>query len=300
MSFQFFRPSAGANFKYILWSHLGCELMLTEKQRAHVDRIFADEGLTELTLQQSQNVASKTKIPLRDIEWFALEKGIVPCRYQRNIGSIGIEGQKKLLKSKAIIIGLGGLGGYLAEELARLGVGQIVGVDPGVFDQTNLNRQLFCSETNLDKKKVDQAGERLKKINQAVDFRGFAINFNKLTDEIWYNTDLVFDCLDNIADRFVLSHRCSQAQIPLIHGAIAGWYGQMAVIWPETGILEQIYKNRTFGIEKNIGNPPFTAAVTASFMAAEGIKILTGKTLEKKPKMLFFDLLEGEWQTIRF
>jgi molybdopterin-synthase adenylyltransferase len=274
--------------------------MLTEKQRAHIEKVFVDAGLKELTIQQSQKIASNTQIPLRCVEWFALEKGIVPCRYQRNIGSIGIEGQKKLLESKAIVVGLGGLGGYLTEELARLGVGQIVGVDPGVFDQTNLNRQLFCNENNLDKKKADQAKGRLKKINQSVDFKGFAINFSELGDEIWHNTDLVFDCLDNIADRFVLSDRCSQAQIPLIHGAIAGWYGQMAVIWPKTAMLEKIYKNRTGGIEQNMGNPPFTAAVAASLMAAESIKILTGKTLEKKYEILFFDLLEGEWQTIRF
>ncbi|MDO8303097.1 MAG: ThiF family adenylyltransferase [Sedimentisphaerales bacterium] len=274
--------------------------MLSKKQKVHLDKVFASGGLTELSLQQSRKIALKTKIPLRYIEWFALEKGIVPCRYQRNIGSIGITGQKKLLESKIIIIGLGGLGGYVAEELARLGAGRIIGVDPGAFDQTNLNRQLFSDESNINKKKIDLAGKRLKKINQGVDFKGFAISFDKLPDRIWHNTDVVFDCLDNIADRFVLADKCSQTKIPLVHGAIAGWYGQVAVIWPKTAMLEKIYRNRTFGIEKNMGNPPFTAAVAASLMAAESIKILIGKILEKKQKLLFFDLLEGEWQTIRF
>jgi molybdopterin-synthase adenylyltransferase len=274
--------------------------MLSKKQKIHLDKVFANGGLTELTLQQSQNIALKTKIPLRYVEWFALEKGIVPCRYQRNIGSIGIAGQKKLLESKTIIIGLGGLGGYLTEELARLGVGRIIGVDPSAFDQTNLNRQLFSDESTINKEKIDPARKRLKKINQGIDFTGFAVNLDRLPDRIWHNTDVVFDCLDNIADRFVLADKCSQTKIPLVHGAIAGWYGQVAVIWPKTLMLEKIYKNQTFGIEQDIGNPPFTAAVTASLMAAEGTKILIGKIFENEQKMLFFDLLENEWQPIEF
>jgi molybdopterin/thiamine biosynthesis adenylyltransferase len=229
-----------------------------------------------------------------------LKKGIVPCRYRRNIGSLGIAGQSKLLESTVIVVGLGGLGGYALEELARAGLGRIVGVDPDVFEETNLNRQLLAEEGNLTGKKVNQAGDRLTKVNDAVEFIGYDTSFDQLPDEIWGDADLVFDCLDNIADRLNLAKKSSTVNIPLVHGAIAGWYGQVAVVRPGTKMLEKIYHRQTKGIEQDLGNPPFTAAVAASIMVAEGIKALTGKTSLEETGMLFFDLLENEWQTLAF
>jgi molybdopterin/thiamine biosynthesis adenylyltransferase len=274
--------------------------MLTEKEKTQLDQIFGGEALAELTLQQADRISSQTKIPLRAVEWFALKKGLPPRRYSRNIGSIGIDGQMKLLESKVIIVGLGGLGGYLSEELARAGLGQIISLDHDVFDETNLNRQLLANEGNLGKKKVDQLRDRLKKVNRAVEFTGFAVTVDNLPDEIWRDVDLVFDCLDNIDDRFILAEKCSEANVLLVHGAIAGWFGQVCVVWPGTAMMEKIYKSHKRGVEKDMGTPPFTAAVTASLMAAEGIKILTGKKTQKEQKVVFFDLLEDEWEIISF
>lgn len=274
--------------------------MLTEEQKALLDRAFRKHSSHELTLQQAHKIATQTNLPLRAVEWFALQKAIVPCRYQRHIGSLGIAGQKKLLESKAVLVGLGGLGGYVLEELARAGLGRIVGIDPDEFEETNLNRQLLARQDNLGRKKVDEAGDRLRKVNKAVQFLGYATSLEQLADEIWRDADLVFDCLDNIKDRLTLAKKCSTANVPLVHGAIAGWYGQVAVVWPGTAMLERIYKDQRKGIEQSLGNPPFTAATAASIMVAEAIKILTGKTAGKENEMLFFDLLENEWQTLTF
>ena len=274
--------------------------MLTGKQKALLNQVLTEEGLKELTLQQAQSIAARTKIPLKAIEWFALKNGVPPRRYRYNLGSLDITGQTKLLESKVIVVGLGGLGGYVVEELARLGLGKIVAVDPDVFEETNLNRQLLAEEANLGKKKVDEANSRSKRVNKAVEFTAFAVSLDKLPEEIWSDADLVFDCLDNIKDRLILANTCSMMNVPLVHGAIAGWYGQVCVIWPKTAMLNKIYQRQNKGIEQDIGNPPFTAAMTASLMVAEAVKILTGKTTVKEQKMLFFDLLQGEWQTITF
>lgn len=274
--------------------------MLTENDKALLEQAFAGEVSKELSGEQADAIASRTNIPLRMVEAFALEKGIVPCRYQRNVGSIGIEGQRELLGKKVIVVGLGGLGGYVLEEIGRAGVGRITGVDPDVFDETNLNRQLLSSEGNLGKEKVSEAQKRLQKVNKAVEFEGFAFSFDNLGDETWSEADLVFDCLDNIEDRFKLAKRCCAANVPLIHGAIGGWYGQVGVIWPGTEMPAKIYKSRSGGIEKDVGTPPFTAAVAASVMAAKGIKLLTRPDSVRKEEMLIFDLLENDWQTITF
>ena len=274
--------------------------MLTKEERALLERVFAEKRSGELRLQEAQSIASQTKLPLRAIDWFALDSGICPSRYRRNIGAFGIAGQKRLLESKVVIVGLGGLGGCLLEELARAGVGQIVAVDPDVFDETNLNRQLLACEETMGRRKVNEAESRLKKVNSAVAFTGFAVSLDRLAEEVWRDADLVFDCLDNIEGRFGLEERCSAADVALVHGAVAGWYGEVGVVWPGSGMLKKVYKGQRRGIEEDVGAVGFAAATAASLMAAKGVGILTGKITGKEQKMLYFDLLEDEWQTIEF
>ncbi len=272
--------------------------MLTQKERQILNEAFSEQSLEELTPKQAAEIACRTDVSLRAVECFALEKGHVPLRYRRNIGVLGISGQKKLLEQKAVISGLGGLGGCVLEELGRLGLGRIVGVDPDVFDETNLNRQLLADETNLGSKKIDEAQSRLERINRAVEFIGWAALIDKVPGEVFDEAGVVFDCLDNVPSRLLLSKRCSAQNIPLVHGAVAGWYGQMAVVWPGSGSVEKIYQHHGKSIDQDLGTPPFTVAVAASLMVAAGIQILIGKTSVAEGRMVFFDLCENEWQTI--
>lgn len=270
--------------------------MLTDKQKEVLMREFEGFSSKEITIEQVRSLSEKTEAALKIIEWFALDKGIVPCRYNRHIGSIGIDGQKKLLESKVVVVGLGGLGGFVCEHLARAGIGKITVIDPDVFDQTNLNRQLLANNNNIGKKKTAEAKKRIKKINPAVEFKGYSKLFSQVPKAVWSNADLVFDCLDNIQDRILLAQMCSKADIPMVHGAIAGWFGQVAVIWPDSKILDKIYSAQTEGLEKQFGTPAFTAATAASIMTAAGIKVLLGKITKGQPKILCFDLMEDSWQ----
>ena len=131
-----------------------------------------------------------------------------------------------------------------------------------------------------------------------MDFTGHALSLDQLPEKIWRDVDLAFDCLDKIPERLTLAKKCAVANVPLVHGAIAGWYGEVGTVWPGTGMLEKIYERRSIGVEKDVGNLPFTAATVASLMVAEAVRILLGKITKKEEKILFFDLLEGEWQTI--
>jgi len=193
-----------------------------------------------------------------------------------------------------------GLGGFVCEQLARLGAGAINAVDFDTFEQTNLNRQLNSNLENLGSRKTDETEKRIRTINCAVQFSGFDCKFNKLPEKVWESTDIVFDCLDNIEDRLILAHKCSELNKPLIHGAVAGWYGEVGVIQPGSGTMDKIYKDQTQGMEKKLGTPVFTVEVTAGIMAAEGVKILIGKYKGKENKLHCFDLLENCRQTIMF
>jgi len=272
--------------------------MLTPDEISRIERRISARSLTELSVEDTAAIAAQTGASLKDVQWCALDKKIVPLRYRRNLGTFGFDGEKKLLESTVIVCGLGGLGGYVIEQCARAGVGTIIGVDYDVFDETNLNRQILSAGDTLGEKKADVAKKRIEKVNPAVEFKPFSCKFADMDETCWSNADAVFDCLDSIPEKMILAEKCASHNIPMIHGAIAGWYGQVAVIRPGSKILEIIYKGQKTGIESETGTPPFTAAATAGIMTAKGIKILAGKEAEKKEQILFFDLMENDWQTI--
>ena len=102
------------------------------------------------------------------VEEAALELGWMPARYQRNRRTVSIAEQLTLFRSRVVIVGAGGLGGYVIEELARLGVGTLVVADYDTFEEHNLNRQLLATLANLGAPKVEAAVERVGAINPAV------------------------------------------------------------------------------------------------------------------------------------
>jgi len=211
-------------------------------------------------------------------------------RYARNLGTLGREGQAKLLSSRIVIVGLGGLGGHVLEQMARVGIGHITGIDPDEFDPSNLNRQLLSDVEALGVAKVDRAQKRMQKVSPETDFLGLRKRHADVPDAVWTQADLVFDCLDNIADRLSLAELCARADCPLIHGAIAGWYGQVAVVQPGSGLLNRLYPDTGPGLEKELGTPPFTAALCASLMVAEGVKVLCGMAQDNPDRVAYVDL----------
>ncbi|HDQ71840.1 MAG TPA: hypothetical protein ENN19_07055, partial [Chloroflexi bacterium] len=131
-----------------------------------------DAGTRDLQIIRQRDVhklADDTGRTVQEIELTALEAEIVPWRYLRNLGTLGVAGQIKLLQSTVAIVGQGGLGGYVSEALARTGVGRLAVIDGDVFAEHNLNRQLLSAERNLGLSKVEAARRRIAQINSAVE-----------------------------------------------------------------------------------------------------------------------------------
>jgi molybdopterin/thiamine biosynthesis adenylyltransferase len=230
-----------------------------------------------------------------------LEIGILPSRYQRNRRMISVAKQLQLLRSKVAVIGCGGLGGYVIEELARLGVGRIIAIDPDVFEEHNLNRQMLSSLSNLGLTKVKAAAERVQKINPAVMLQPLHESFSTGNGrELLQDADVVVDAVDNIPTRLELAELCSEINKPLVHGAIAGWYGHVTTIFPGETTLQKIYHQwrAGAGVESDLGNPSFTPALVASFQVAEVCKILLGEGRLLRNSMLSINLLEMEVEEI--
>ena len=155
-----------------------------------------------ISLEKVRLLAGERGLAPLEVEVAALEAGVVPERYQRNIGTVGIEGQLKLLRSRVGVCGLGGLGGYVAEELARFGVGSLVLVDGDVFEENNLNRQLLCRESDLGMPKAEVAAERVRAVNSSLAVTAYR-RFVRLEDilEVFSSVDVVVDALDNVTAR---------------------------------------------------------------------------------------------------
>jgi molybdopterin/thiamine biosynthesis adenylyltransferase len=266
-----------------------------------------DEYLSQL-LKQKLELTGETE---KAIEAMVAEQGIAkriaeslacglqlfPKRYELNAGTFGSMGQKNLLRSKVMIAGLGGLGGHVVDQLVRCGLGTLVGVDVDVFDETNLNRQLYSDQNTIGLRKTEATQRRVEAINNAVEFHPFVLRVEDLEDEAYEGVELIFDCLDTIPSRLHLQEVGERLSIPLIHGAIGGWYGQMAIVWPGSKLLSNLYGPRREGIEKVLGNPPFTPAFIATLMVSEGIKVLLGKK-ERENTVLFADLLNNQYHSV--
>lgn len=235
------------------------------------------------------------------VEEAALEAGYLPARYQRNRRMISTSQQLKLLRSKAAVVGCGGLGGYVLEELARVGVGQIFAIDPDVFEEHNLNRQLLSSVENLGQAKVEAAESRIRKINPAVRLLPIREAFGRENGpKLFDGVNVVIDAVDSIAVRLELAETCSRLKIPLVHGAIAGWYGHVTTVYPGDDSVEKIYRHFKGGkgIEQQLGNPSFTPAVVASLEATEACKVLLGEGKLLRNRKLSVNLLDMEVEEI--
>lgn len=219
-------------------------------------------------------------------------------RYNRNMNTLSPEENGKLKDFKVCVIGCGGLGGYVIELLGRLGIGSITAVDGDVFDVTNLNRQLLSSENLIGESKSMAAKQRMSSINSEVNLNPihtFVTEEN--CDEIIKGHDIVVDALDNMDSRRLLERHCEKQNLPLIHGAIAGWYGQVSTILPGDRTLEKIYpKDANKGAEVELGNPSFTPALVASIEVAEVIKVLLKKDQLLHQKLLTIDLLSHDYE----
>ena len=258
------------------------------------------EGL--LSWADQRTAAELYGMSLSQVEEVALEAGLLPTRYQRNRKTLSIEDQLKLLRGTAAIIGCGGLGGYIVEELARIGVGQLRAIDPDVFEEHNLNRQLMSSIAALGQPKVEAASARVAQINPAVEVLAVRDRFSRENGRPFLSgVSVAVDALDNIITRLELAEVCSDLGVPLVHGSIAGWYGQIVTQLPGESTLQAIYGRcaEGVGVEKHLGNPSFTPAVVASLQVAEVCKILLGRGTSVTGAMLTINLLDMQFSKFK-
>ena len=224
-------------------------------------------------------------------------------RYERNFDTLTRAQQARLASFRVGVLGLGGLGGGVSEMLARIGIGHLTLIDGDVFDASNLNRQLLCTEDLVGTSKAGAAEKRIQAVNSTVQVT--AVHQYADSDTLYdmiKDCDLVVDCLDSIHTRFMLQAVAKKVQIPLVAGAIAGVTGQVTVIFPDDKGYELIYGKKEHlparGIESRTGNISYCALMVAALQASECVKVLLDRGDILRNKLLIMELWSNSFEVM--
>jgi molybdopterin/thiamine biosynthesis adenylyltransferase len=261
-------------------------------------------GVRIIRQQQVHELASAHDCSIRDIELAALRAGVAPWRYVRNLGTIGLDGQAKLLESVVAVVGLGGLGGYVTEALTRMGVGRLILIDGDVFEEHNLNRQLLSGEAVMGSAKAEAAVRRVAEVNSAVEVTAHAAMLGEDNlPQLLAGADVVVDALDRLPTRLILQQGAQTLSIPMVHGSIAGFLGQVMTIFPGDAGLRGLYGDAgdlpEQGLEATLGTPAATPMMVAAWEAQEVVKILTGLGTPLAGRLLLVDMGSGSVELLQ-
>ncbi|MBR2955717.1 MAG: HesA/MoeB/ThiF family protein [Clostridia bacterium] len=193
----------------------------------------------------------------------------------------------KLKDKSVLIVGCGGLGGYVIEELSRIGVGKLILVDGDVFSRSNMNRQLMAKEETLGKSKVETYAKRLGEISNCQ----VEVHSEFLTEDNTHlidQADIVIDCVDNVEARFLIAKACKEKGKMFVHGAIDGEEGQVMLCLPEDNTFEKYYRAVDDTLRHDTVS--YAVATVASIEANVAVKALLGQQDKFKGKLIIIDL----------
>ena len=259
------------------------------------DRTISDRAMVE--------IAEKHKLTVREVCVQCLRLGIVPLRYLRNSPAISRDEQIVLAEAQVAVVGAGGLGGHVIVLLARLGIGKLLVFDPDTFDETNLNRQVLCRSDTLGAFKAEEAARQCAMINPAVEVCAHVLAITHNSQSHYFsNTDVVVDALDNARDRLFLAALARDLNIPMVHGAVAGFEGRVMTIAPGSSGIETLYHDEKTGspqvsAENLLGTPALAPALIATFQAMAVLKILLKRGPMPDNSFVHLDLEHAQLNT---
>ena len=223
-------------------------------------------------------------------------------RYKRHImlPQVGREGQVRLSQSHVLVVGAGGLGSPVLLYLAAAGVGHLSIVDDDEVDISNLQRQVLHCTSDLHRPKVVSAREKINLINPNVEVTVHRTKFcSENASHLLDGCDVVVDCTDNAASKFVINDICVAAGIPLVHGAINEFAGNVMTIIQDSATLRDVFTPPPSDAPpaSQYGVLGAVAGVVGSIQATEVLKVLLGIGRPLTDRMLTIDTLSMVFTT---
>ena len=225
-------------------------------------------------------------------------------RYSRQLllEDVAFEGQKKLLASRVLIVGLGGLGSPAALYLAAAGVGTLILADDDNVHISNLQRQILFTSQDVDQPKSQAAQRHLKQLNPGIELQVISDRLHgEALNQAVSDVSLVLDCSDNMATRQAINAACVTHNKPLISASAVGFGGQLMVLTPpwEHGCYRCVWPDeneperncRTAGVLGPV------VGVMGTLQALEAIKVLTG-IIPASGSLRLFDARQHSWRAL--
>jgi adenylyltransferase/sulfurtransferase len=229
-------------------------------------------------------------------------------RYSRHVllDELGIEGQARIIASRVLIIGAGGLGSPAAYYLASAGVGTLVLADDDTVDLTNLQRQILHTTDRIGQPKADSGRRTLHAINPEVEVIALTVRLagDALAAEV-AQADVVLDCSDNFATRHAVNRACVAHGTPLVSGAAIRFDGQVSAfdlrdatapcyhcLFPDGDDVQE-ERCATMGVFSPL------VGIVGSMQAAEAIKLIAGVGRSLSGRLLMLEALSMEWHSVR-
>jgi adenylyltransferase/sulfurtransferase len=228
-------------------------------------------------------------------------------RYSRQImlPQVDVAGQEKLLASRALVVGAGGLGSPAAMYLAAAGVGHLAIADLDVVELSNLQRQLLHRDSDIGRAKADSARDTLHAINPDIAITPIAARLQgaQLTAEV-SKADVVLDCSDNFDTRFAVNAACVRQRVPLVSGAAIRLQGQVAVFdagKADSPCYHCLYRDGDEAEQTCAENGVLAplVGIIGSLQALEALKVLLGVGDTLTGRLVVFDALTHEWRTLK-
>src|SRR5438094_8090573 len=271
---------------------------------------FAAKTLQELGYDEPVSLAGGFTDWKRNGFPVELSAGLDPqrrARYSRHllIPEVGEEGQLRLLDSRILLIGAGGLGSPASLYLAAAGIGRLGIVDADVVDETNLQRQIVHSTDSLGEPKTDSARRRIEALNPDVEVVPFrerltSENIERILEPGW---DVIVDGADNFPTRYLVNDASVWHDIPVVHGSIFRFEGQVTVFKPGSGpcyrcLFPQPPPPDMAPSCAEGGVLGVLPGVVGSIQAAEALKLSLGTGDTLTGRLLLFDALSTEFSEV--
>ncbi len=222
--------------------------------------------------------------------------------------NIGANGQKKILSTKILIVGVGGLGCPAAESLVRAGIGTIGLIDNDIVNLSNIHRQSLFSSKDIKKSKVSVAAKKLREINPSTKIKTYKSRLNKSNiKNIIKNYEIIIDGSDNFKTKFLINDYCIKLKKKLITGAISKFDGHVFTFDfrdKKTASLKNFYQEKK--ISDDIFNCEFdgvlgtTASIVGTTQANEALKMIMKIGQNLKNQILIIDLLNLNFRKVKF
>jgi len=222
--------------------------------------------------------------------------------------NIGAKGQKKIISSKILVVGLGGLGCPAAESLVRAGIGTIGLIDNDIINLSNIHRQSLFNSKDIKKLKVSVAEKKLKLINPLTKIKTYKFRLDeKNIKKIFKNYELIIDGSDNFKTKFLINDYCIKLKKKLVTGAISKFDGHVFTFDfrdKTTASLKNFYQEKE--ISDDILNCEFegvlgtTASIVGTTQANEALKMIMEIGQNLKNEILIIDLLNLNFRKVKF